>query len=99
MQCKICVIYGIVIAFLFLPAPLYAAAITNLTDQPKTLLMQRAGGFDPVKLEAGSTWRIVGQVTLLIDGREIVIEDKMEYAIWPGDIISPQRNLRGGQKF
>ena len=91
----------LMVFFMVLCAPMaaQAAMVSNLTDKPKTLLIQRYGGWDSVTLEAGRSWRTLGRVTILFNAHEIVIEEDKEYAIWSDDVIGPQRTLRTERKF
>lgn len=77
-----------------------AAAVTNLTDEAKTLEMETSEGFVPFTIEANRTWRLEKVVTVRYKEREIRIGSQEEWAIWPGGDIGPQRpNARGGKVF
>ncbi len=77
----------------------YAAAITNLSSEPKTVSYEEWGGKKTVIIQPGRTFRLPGTVTFLYDGRESRIDDEEEYAIWEDGVFGPQRRLRRNSAF
>lgn len=72
----------------------WAAAISNLSNEPKTFSYDEWGGERTIIIPPGQTFRIPGTVTFRYDGRETRIEDDEEYAIWQDGAFGPQKRLR-----
>lgn len=76
----------------------YAAAITNLDDVPQTIELLTFNGYETVVIPPGSTWRVGGKAKVRYHGRELFIEQDMEFAIWKnretGGDLGPQRHLK-----
>ncbi len=68
-----------------------AAAVTNLTDKTQTIEMKVAGGFTPITIEPGRTWRLAANVVVRVHEHEFQILDIEEYAIWSDGSFGPQR--------
>ena len=81
----------IFVCFFFTKAQ--AAVITNLAEHTEQFEVQTSKGFEPVTIAAGETWRLPGIVRVRYRGREILINDVDEYALWGQDGLGPQRRL------
>ncbi len=79
---------------MFLSYRAEAAAITNLSESPKRIEMRVYGGFTPVVIAPGETWRVIGMAVIRYDGVEFHIADNEEFAVWPDGLLAPQRRLR-----
>ncbi len=72
-----------------------AAAIANLTDMQQTVEIQTPDGYDARVIESGRVFSMTGDVRVRYNRQNYRIESDMEYAIWPGNTMGPQRKLRG----
>jgi hypothetical protein len=72
-----------------------AAAITNLDDEPQTIMLECCGN-PSVTIAPCETWHMLGKAKIRYHGRELSIGVNEEYAIWKDGNIGPQRYLRGG---
>ena len=70
-----------------------AALIVNLSDKPVSFQVEVSGGFKPLIIEGNETWRVPGKAKVRFKGREVLINDDEEYAVWSGDDFGPQRHL------
>lgn len=77
----------------------YAAAITNLSREPKAVSYDEWGGEKTVIIPPGRTFRLPGTVAFIYDGRESRIDDEEEYAIWEDGVFGPQRRIRRNSGF
>lgn len=90
----------LLILFLSLSASqAWAAAITNLSDEPKTFSYGELDGEKIITIPPGQTFRIPGTVTFRYGDRETRIEDDEEYAIWKDGAFGPQKRIRCNSSF
>ncbi len=70
-----------------------AAAIANLTDVQQTVEIQTSDGYDARVIESGRLFSMTGDVRVRYNGQDYRIESDMEYAIWQGNVMGPQKRL------
>ena len=73
-----------------------AAAITNLSDERQVVDIESAQGYLPQEIQAGRTYRTVGNIRVLFNGKITYIEAHKEYAIWKDGSLQPQKTTHLG---
>src|ERR1700679_537247 len=73
------------------PLAAQAAVITNLDDKPQTVEVEMSGGFKPVVIAAGETWRVQGKAVVRFRDRQVQMNEDEEYAIWKDGTFGPQK--------
>ena len=73
-----------------------AATLTNLDTQAHVVEIKTPGGTRLQEIRPGETFRAVGDITVRFDGYETRIEEKMEFAIWKGGVLGPQKMRNKG---
>lgn len=87
----------ILIALSILPLNMaQAAVITNLSSKPQVVEVEQYGGFAPVSIAAGETYRMPGKLVVRFGGRVMYMEDYDEYAIWGDNDFGPQHREHPG---
>lgn len=79
---------------MLLPQAAGAGAISNLTDHEQAVEIQTSSGYSPRTIPARGQFTVTGDARLRFGGREIYLEDNMEYAIWPDGTFGPQFRMK-----
>lgn len=84
---------GVLCVGLLAAIPVQAAAIRNLSGVQQTIEIATSDGYDARVIEPGERFVITGDVRIRYHEKEWRIEFDKEYAIWPGDIMGPQKRM------
>lgn len=71
----------------------HAANITNLSGHDLAIEVATAQGFEPVVIAKDTTYSAVGKLRMRFRGKDTLIEENEEYAIWPDGTFGPQRRI------
>lgn len=73
-----------------------AAAITNLSDKKQVVDVESVHGYLPREIEVDRTYRAMGNIRVLFNGKITYIEAHEEYVIWPDGTLQPQKSTHLG---
>jgi hypothetical protein len=71
----------------------HAAAITNLSEEPRQIEMRSGSGYILYTIKAQETWRVPGKATIRYQNSEFRIDENEEYAIWRDGVLGPQKRV------
>lgn len=71
-----------------------AAALVNLSNETQTIEIKTHEGYAPQLINVGETFRVSGALDMRLDGRDIRIDDDMEFAFWPNGVFGPQKKYK-----
>ncbi len=87
------------LAIIAAPSPVYAAAITNLSDVPQTISLIGWNTHNALTIPPGKTLRIPGRISFYYHDRMMRIEADEEYTIWKDGSMGIQRYLNRHSRF
>lgn len=88
------VIISMVSSICFISAPAPAAQVSNMTDTPQAIVILSGNEPTMVEIPAWGRYFALGALRMKYRQHELYVAENMEYAIWPGNVIGPQRVMR-----
>lgn len=83
---------------LSIASPALAGTIMNLSDEPQTIELRTAGGYEEHIIKPDRNFSIISDSDIRYHGSEFRLQNNMNYAIWPDGNIGPQSQAGGGNK-
>jgi len=88
------VILSIFSSICLIAVPASASQVSNMTDRPQAIVILNGNKPTMVEIPAWGRYSALGAIRMKYRQHELYVEENMEYAIWPGNVIGPQRVMR-----